>query len=185
MRKRLSAHLTLCFDKYFPWQNPHPFRRRHTAILGIGGNIGNTRRRFAKLLRHFRRQPQITVLETSPILKNPPFGYTDQKDFYNAVILIETNLSPSRLLRYALRTEHIFKRKRAFKNSPRTLDVDIIVFDKIAVHKRHLTLPHPHFRKRESVLIPLSYLKRGLYETVHIHGADTRRSAQKGTTRLR
>jgi 2-amino-4-hydroxy-6-hydroxymethyldihydropteridine diphosphokinase len=185
MRKRLNAHLTLYFNPHFPWQNPHPFRRKHTAILGIGANIGNSFKRFEKLFNYLRREKQLTILETSPILQNPPFGYLDQPDFYNAVLLIETNLSPDRLLRYVLHVEHIFKRKRAFENSPRTLDIDIIVFDRIAIHKRHLTLPHPHFRKRESVLIPLSYLKRGLYETVHIHSADTRRSAQKGTKSLR
>jgi 2-amino-4-hydroxy-6-hydroxymethyldihydropteridine diphosphokinase len=185
VKKSLSKQLTLFFSPLFPWQNQKQSTKRHTAILGIGGNVGNTPARFVKLLRFFNAHSHVDVVETSPILRNPPFGYLDQPDFYNAVIVVKTDLSPHRLLHFVLRTEKFFKRKRAFENSPRTLDIDIIFFDKMAINKRHLTLPHPGFRERESVLIPLSYLKRGLHETLHIHGADTRRGAQKGTERLR
>jgi 2-amino-4-hydroxy-6-hydroxymethyldihydropteridine diphosphokinase len=185
VKKRLSPQLTLYFDRYFPWQNPLSSHKRHTAILGIGGNIGNTRRRFEKLFRYLNAHPLVDLIESSPILQNPPFGYLEQDDFYNAVLVIKTDLSPYRLLRFVLHTEHIFKRRRAFENSPRTLDIDIIVFDKIAVNKRDLTLPHPRFRERDSVMIPLSYLKRHWHEALHIYRAYPRRGAQKGAASMR
>jgi len=162
VRKRLSKDLTLYFDKHYPYLNPKKSNKKHTVILGIGGNIPSVRRRFEKLFYYLQKNNLVDIIETSPILKNPPFGYLNQDDFFNAIITIKTNLNPDKILRFALRTEHIFKRKRAFKNSPRTLDIDILFFDKIAINKRHLVIPHPKYHQRESVLIPLSYLKRRL-----------------------
>jgi 2-amino-4-hydroxy-6-hydroxymethyldihydropteridine diphosphokinase len=100
----------------------------------------------------------VDIIQTSPILKNPPFGYTNQKDFYNAIIIIKTDLNPINLLKFVLRVEQFFKRDRHFENSPRTLDVYIIFYDKITINRKDLIIPHPHFRERESVLIPLSYI---------------------------
>ncbi len=99
---------------------------------------------------------------SSPIIKNPPFGYKDQNDFYNAVIIIKTDLNPRNLLKFALRVEQFFKRDRSFKNSPRTLDIDIIFFDKISISKKDLIIPHPNYHERESVLIPLYFINNQL-----------------------
>ena len=127
--------------------------------LGIGGNVGDTLRHFEHLFFYFQRSSLVNILETAPILKNPPFGYTDQADFYNSVILIETNLTPKALLRYILKTEKRFGRKRLFKDAPRTLDIDIIFYENIVMNSKVLKLPHPGWSKRDSVLIPLSYMK--------------------------
>lgn len=131
----------------------------HQALLGIGGNIGDVVRRFDHLFYYLKRSTLVRVLETAPILKNPPFGYVDQGDFYNSLIHIETLLSPKALLRYVLRVEKIFGRKRLFKDGPRTLDIDIIFYENRTVETKALTLPHPGWRERTSVLIPLSMMK--------------------------
>jgi 2-amino-4-hydroxy-6-hydroxymethyldihydropteridine diphosphokinase len=107
-----------------------------------------------------KRGKVLDVLCTSPILKNPPFGFENQNDFYNAVIIVKTDLNPINLLKFVLRVEQFFKRDRAFENSPRTLDIDIIFYDKISIDKRDLTIPHPEYYKRESVLIPLMLIDR-------------------------
>ncbi len=158
LKKVLNKNLTLFFDKNYPYTASKKSKKTHTATLGIGGNIANTRRRFQKLFTFLQHSPVVDIMHTSPILKNPPFGYTKQRDFYNAVMVIKTDLNPTNLLKFILRVEQFFKRDRSFKNSPRTLDIDIIFFDKIAVNKKDLTIPHPHYHARESVLIPLAYI---------------------------
>jgi 2-amino-4-hydroxy-6-hydroxymethyldihydropteridine diphosphokinase len=158
LKKILNKNLTLYFDKNYPYKTKKKSDKRHIATLGIGGNIGNTRQRFQKLFIFLQRSKAVTVIQTSPILQNPAFGYTEQKDFYNAVIVVKTDLNPIRLLKFVLRVEKFFKRVRHFENSPRTLDIDILFYDRIFIHGRDLTIPHPHYQNRESVLIPLAYI---------------------------
>ena len=129
------------------------------VLLGIGGNIGDVLRRFEHLFWCFKRSPFVSIVETSPILKNPPFGYIEQNDFYNALLLIETRLRPKALLCYILHIERLFGRKRLFKDAPRTLDIDIIFYENVSMDSETLTLPHPEWMKRSSVLIPLTYMK--------------------------
>ena len=129
--------------------------KRHSVILGVGGNVGDTVRRLEKLALYFQNDPMVSLHQTSFILKNPPFGYLEQKDFYNAVMLISTNLSPLKLLKHLLRVEHIFGRKRSFKNAPRTMDLDMIFYDDRSMKSAKLTLPHPSWFLRESVVLPL------------------------------
>ncbi|HIQ46866.1 MAG TPA: 2-amino-4-hydroxy-6-hydroxymethyldihydropteridine diphosphokinase [Sulfurovum sp.] len=131
----------------------------HRALLGIGGNIGDVIRRFEHLLYYFKRSSMLSVIETAPILKNPPFGYKEQGDFYNSLILIETMLTPRALLRYVLRVEKVFGRKRLFKDGPRTLDIDILFYENVNMETKELILPHPEWMNRNSVLIPLLHMK--------------------------
>lgn len=132
---------------------------RHKVLLGIGGNIGNVTKRFEHLYWFLKRSGFINIIQTSPILKNPPFGYMEQPFFYNALILVDTELTPTELLRFILYTEKKFGRKRSFKNAPRTLDIDMIKYDKIILNKSNLILPHPFWGVRDSVLLPLSWMK--------------------------
>nr|WP_236618711.1 2-amino-4-hydroxy-6-hydroxymethyldihydropteridine diphosphokinase [Lebetimonas sp. JH292] len=99
--------------------------------------------------------PKIDIIKTSIIYKNPPFGYLAQNDFYNTIMIIKTNFSPIELLNFLLYVEKKFGRVRTFKNAPRTLDLDIIIFNEIKINTKKLILPHPFFKKRDSVLIPL------------------------------
>jgi 2-amino-4-hydroxy-6-hydroxymethyldihydropteridine diphosphokinase len=161
---KLREDLTLYHDRYFPHINRKHSTYKHCATLGVGGNIGDVRARFKKLYFYLQQSHQIHIVATSPILQNPPFGYLNQPDFYNAIMIIQTPLSPHKLLRYLLFVERRFKRTRAFANSPRTLDIDMIFYDKMSINTRYLTIPHPHFHKRESVLIPLNFMKNQVCE---------------------
>jgi 2-amino-4-hydroxy-6-hydroxymethyldihydropteridine diphosphokinase len=129
--------------------------KKNIALIGIGCNIGNCIRRFKKLYLFFSSHPKIDIIKTSIIYKNPPFGYLAQNDFYNTIMIIKTNFSPIELLNFLLFTEKKFRRKRTFKNAPRTLDLDIIMYNEIKMNKKRLILPHPFFKERESVLVPL------------------------------
>lgn len=105
-----------------------------------------------------KNNPRISLKATSPILKNPPFGFLDQPDFYNGVIAFETNMSPRELLRYGLYLEKRMKRERTFKNAPRTLDIDIIFFNDLKIEEKDLVIPHPFWSERESVVKPMRYI---------------------------
>jgi 2-amino-4-hydroxy-6-hydroxymethyldihydropteridine diphosphokinase len=156
--RKLSSTLTLYKETGFPASYQTATHFRHRAIIGIGGNVGDVKRRFYHLLVFLKRQKNIAVLHTAPILQNPPFGYTEQEDFLNSVIEISTSMRPRELLDFLLRTEKLFGRKRSFANAPRTLDLDLIFFDRVKMNTSKLTLPHPHWSERESVVIPLQRL---------------------------
>jgi len=150
--------MTLFTSRLFP-TTFHARGLKHLVVLGIGGNIGDSVSLFERVIRYLRHSKRVNVIQTAPLLKNPPFGFVNQPDFINSVIKIETNLSAFELLKYLLWVEKRFGRKRTFKNAPRTLDLDIIFYDKLHIRTKRLTLPHPHFKSRESVMIPLRFLK--------------------------
>jgi len=155
MKKRLSPHLTLYFEGLYPKR----FKKGYpNAIIGIGGNVGDVKKRFKKVAMMLKNHPRVKLIATSAILKNPPFGYKDQPDFYNSVIAVESKLSPKELLHFLLSLERRFKRKRIFKNAPRTLDLDILFYKNIHYNTKELTIPHPKWQERESVIIPLRFL---------------------------
>lgn len=151
--------MQLFFDLKFPFYSKKT-KFKNNCIIGIGGNVGDVRKRFQKLFIYLDNHKRVHVKQTSPILKNPPFGFLDQDDFYNALMQIQTSMAPREFLKFLMHIEKKFKRKRSFKNAPRTLDLDIIFFNNIIYKHKRLTIPHPFWNERESVLIPLSYLKK-------------------------
>ncbi|HEY9128950.1 MAG TPA: 2-amino-4-hydroxy-6-hydroxymethyldihydropteridine diphosphokinase [Sulfurovum sp.] len=157
IKKRIDVQNTLIKTRTYPGR--FKGKSGYRVLLGIGGNIGDVVRRFDHLLFYLKRSSLVNVLETAPILRNPPFGYLDQEDFYNSLVRIETFLSPKALLRYVLYIEKVFGRKRLIKDGPRTLDIDIIFYDNKTIKTKDLTLPHPGWKERASVLIPLSMMK--------------------------
>lgn len=99
-------------------------------------------------------------IQRGVIVKNPPFGYLQQEDFYNTVFEIATTLRPRELLRLMWRVEHRYGRVRSFPNAPRTLDLDILFFDDTKINYPELTIPHPSWKQRVSVTIPLYSINR-------------------------
>jgi 2-amino-4-hydroxy-6-hydroxymethyldihydropteridine diphosphokinase len=160
LKRVLSDTLTLYKDTRFPYRNSgfRPFS--HRAVIGIGGNVGDVYRRFHHLLVYLERDKRVSIVRTGPILKNPPFGFTEQDDFLNSVIEVATPLGPQALLAFLLRTEKHFGRKRSFPNAPRTLDLDIIFYEQRVINRPNLVVPHPHWFERESVVIPLAHMRR-------------------------
>jgi len=160
IKREINSQHTLIKTKLYP--SSYIERGGHKVLLGIGGNVGDVLRRFNHLFWYFKRSSFINIIETAPILKNPPFGYTEQDDFYNSLMLIETKLTPKALLTYVLRVEKVFGRKRLFKDGPRTLDIDIIFYENVEMQTKTLTLPHPGWMQRTSVLTPLSRMKKAI-----------------------
>lgn len=158
LARSLSTDLTLYKGALFPYKSRRTPRLRHTVCLGVGGNVGDVRRRFVHLIVALWRRRGIHVHKSAPILKNPPFGFREQDDFYNTVIELSTPMQPRAFLRYLWRLERRFGRVRSFANAPRTLDLDILFFDHRTVNRAELQIPHPHWHERQSVVIPLAYL---------------------------
>lgn len=92
----------------------------------------------------------------------PPEGPVSQPDYYNAVAKIETQLKPDQLLTRLQMIEQAQQRKRVQRWGPRTIDLDILMFDDLQMDSKHLTLPHPGLSQREFVLYPLSNLDDSL-----------------------
>ncbi len=154
----LNQDLTLFFSPHFPIKKTKKPNFKHIAVVGIGGNIGDVKKRFESVYRYFLKDRRFYILQTSPILKNPPFGYLEQKDFLNAILVLQTSMSANELLKNLLHVEKLQKRDRSFKNAPRSLDLDIIFYDNLNLKTKNLTIPHPHWRDRVSVVLPLSFI---------------------------
>ena len=160
LKKQLSKELSAFYSKCFPRYKQPTTRHRYESVVGIGGNVGDVKRRFEHLLVFLERERRVEVVKTSLILKNPPFGFVQQDDFLNAIMVMKTSMQPKQFLAYLLRVEKRFGRKRSFANAPRTLDMDIIFFDNRVIQSKQLTVPHPHWFQRESVVIPLAGMQR-------------------------
>ena len=152
--------LTLIKTQLYPYRKSKINKIHNLALIGVGGNVGDLLRRFNHLFFAIEHQGNLKILATSFILKNPPFGFLNQPDFYNTLILLDTMLTPMQLLHRLQSIESKFRRKRLFKDAPRTLDLDIILYNNIKVRKApKLIIPHPHYTKRQSVMLPLESLK--------------------------
>ena len=172
LRRPLDERHTIFIEPNFPQRYTPRGKYRYRAVLGVGGNIGDVRRRMNHLWVYLRRLSLLEVIQSGVILRNPPFGYTQQGDFDNTVIEIATSLSPRALLRLIWRIEKRFGRRRSFANAPRTLDLDILFFEKRSIRTEELSIPHPHWRERVSVIIPLGSLAqksaRRYYENLDV-----------------
>ena len=158
MKQKLSHDLKLFYLNTFPYKNSKQSSKNNQVTIGIGGNIGDTRKIFKKLFLVLQQDNRFFIEKTTPILQNPPFGYLEQNDFFNALIVLRTDLGAFECLRAFQHYENKFKRKRSFKDAPRTLDIDIIFFNRQKINTKDLIVPHQGYKNRQSVLIPLKFL---------------------------
>ena len=155
-KRKINERLTSFYSLRFPFYAHTKGKHRYETVVGIGGNVGDVRRRFERLFVVLQKDKRVSLVKTSLILKNPPFGYKNQDDFFNSILVLKTSMQPKVFLRYLLRLEKKFGRRRSFANAPRTLDLDIIFFDNRKIDTKDLIVPHPFYTQRESVLIPLT-----------------------------
>jgi 2-amino-4-hydroxy-6-hydroxymethyldihydropteridine diphosphokinase len=123
------------------------------SFVGLGANLGD---REAALHRAIERLGEVGTIEAvSPVYETDPVGYLDQPAFLNTVVRLRTDLSPERLLAALHRIEQEAGRVRTFRNAPRTLDLDLLLYDDWIRDDPALTLPHPRLHERAFVLVPL------------------------------
>ncbi|WP_100011870.1 2-amino-4-hydroxy-6-hydroxymethyldihydropteridine diphosphokinase [Lentibacillus sediminis] len=125
------------------------------AYIALGANIEPRARHLQKALDMLRRHPHITMKKQSSIYETAPVGYTEQADFLNMAAEIDTSLSASELLDVCQQIEQELGRKRSIRYGPRTIDLDILLYNQENKKMDRLTIPHPSMHERAFVLIPL------------------------------
>ncbi|MHB1091506.1 2-amino-4-hydroxy-6-hydroxymethyldihydropteridine diphosphokinase [Thiobacillus sp.] len=126
-----------------------------TATIGLGANLNDPAAQVEYALAELDRLPATRLLARSSLYTSAPLGYVDQPDFVNAVAQVETGLAPRALLHALLDLEQRHGRERSFRNAPRTLDLDLLLYGSARFREDGLTLPHPRMQERGFVLMPL------------------------------
>ncbi len=124
------------------------------VYLGIGGNIGDRRANIERAVELLASKGALPI-KVSSIYETEPVGYMDQDWFYNIVAEIETSLEPYELLEQCNHVEAELKRERLIRWGPRTIDIDILLYDDLELSDEKLTIPHPRMQERAFVMLPL------------------------------
>ncbi len=128
---------------------------KHSVFIGLGSNLADPVAQVTHALEALDRLPQTRVVLRSSLYRSAPVGYLEQPDFINAVAQLETELTPRVLLDALLTLEQACGRTREFCNAPRTLDLDVLLYDDLQHHEQGLTIPHTEMHLRAFVLQPL------------------------------
>lgn len=126
----------------------------NVAYLGLGSNLDNPINQVKNAIVELN-QPAITVTACSSLYSSKPVGYTEQDDFVNAVVKVSTSLLAMQLLHYCQQIEQQHLRQRIIHWGPRTLDIDILLFNDDVFDSNELMIPHPQMLKRDFVITPL------------------------------
>jgi 2-amino-4-hydroxy-6-hydroxymethyldihydropteridine diphosphokinase len=123
------------------------------AYIGIGTNLGERGANLQAAVSMLREFAAVTAV--SSIYETDPVGYADQPRFWNVVVQIATSLEPAQLLEELLEIEQRMGRTRSFRNAPRVIDLDILLYGDVVLDVSGLKLPHPRMTERAFVLMPL------------------------------
>ena len=125
------------------------------AYIALGSNMGDRYEYLKKAVLLLENQEKITVVNTSSIYETDPVGFTDQDQFLNMAVQVSTSLKPLELLDECLKIEEQLGRKREIRWGPRTLDLDILLYNQEDIETEKLTIPHPRMSERAFVILPL------------------------------
>jgi 2-amino-4-hydroxy-6-hydroxymethyldihydropteridine diphosphokinase len=125
------------------------------AFVALGGNLDRPAARLLKVMGELDNLQQTRLLRASSLYRTAPVGYAGQPDFVNAVALIDTALPPHALMAELLACEAHHGRVRDQRNGPRTLDLDLLLYQDQVLEDSFVTLPHPRMHVRPFVLVPL------------------------------
>ncbi|QFT87152.1 2-amino-4-hydroxy-6-hydroxymethyldihydropteridine pyrophosphokinase [Bacillus sp. THAF10] len=125
------------------------------AYIALGSNQGDRAAYLENAIREIDQHAEISLLARSSIYETDPVGYTDQDQFLNMVIKVKTDLPAIDLLTVLQGLEQFFGRKRVIRWGPRTLDLDILLFNQENIENEELIVPHPRMWERAFVFIPL------------------------------
>jgi len=122
------------------------------AYIGLGSNLGDRKKNLADALQHLATRCHVSILTASSIVETDPVDYLDQPRFLNQVIVIETSRAPHDLLRELKQAEADLGRTKSFPKGPRTIDLDILLYDDVTLNTDDLTIPHPEIKNRKFIL---------------------------------
>lgn len=130
-----------------------------TCYIGLGGNIANAlgtpKQHIANAIVAFYASPHFANVTASSLYQSKAFGVTDQPDFFNAVVKVDTDLAPLALLDFCQGLESDAKRTRLRHWGERSLDVDVLLYGDDTINNARLTVPHEGLFARNFVLIPM------------------------------
>jgi 2-amino-4-hydroxy-6-hydroxymethyldihydropteridine diphosphokinase len=123
------------------------------VYLSLGANLGDKESNLEHALRLL--SGEVAILKKSSLYETEPVGFKDQPWFLNMVVEGDTDLSPEDLLSLTQSIEHEMKRVKTIVNGPRIIDIDILLYEDVAIETELLTIPHPRMLKRAFVMVPL------------------------------
>ncbi len=126
------------------------------AYIGLGSNQGKPVFNLKKALMSINNIDGVKVTGVSSLYLTEPVGYEDQPWFHNCVAEIETELFPVQLLEVLQGIENFMGRVRTARWGPRTIDLDILLYDRLQMNSEQLTIPHPRMKERAFVIVPLA-----------------------------
>lgn len=130
------------------------------VYLSLGSNLADRKSNLEAVRSAL--PPEVVILEASSFYETEPWGYVDQPDFLNQILLAETQLSAADLLAYVKDLEVEIGREPSFRFGPRLVDIDIIFYGDQIIQQPDLEIPHPRFRERAFVLVPLAEISPDL-----------------------
>lgn len=129
--------------------------RESIAHIGLGSNLANPEAQVLAAFDEIAATPGVRLERRSSLYRTAPVGYDNQPDFINAIARVSTTLAPQALLDALLGIERTHGRVREFLNAPRTLDLDVLLYDDLQIATDTLSVPHPRAHLRAFVLLPL------------------------------
>jgi len=130
--------------------------KRVTVFLSLGTNVGDRSFYLQEAVRLLEQQPEISITHISSIYETDPVGYLDQASFLNIVVQGETSLPPQALLQKTQDIENKLGRERLVRWGPRTIDIDILLYNNKEIVTEDLMIPHPRMQERAFVMVPLA-----------------------------
>lgn len=156
------------------------------AYVGLGANLGNPQAQVRAAMEAIAALARVRVTARSPLYVTPPWGVLEQPDFVNAVVAVRTTLSPHALLeRLGTIEREAGRRRDGPRWGPRTLDLDLLLYDQLVLDEADLHVPHARLAERAFVLLPLADIAAGAEVPGHGRVADLLRHVDtRGCRRL-
>ncbi len=133
-------------------------RSWHKVYLSIGSNIGDRKNHLDTAIETLKKSPRYQIKKISDYIETEPYGYTEQDIFLNGAVYLRTIDTPIEVLDTLHAIENSAKRERTIHWGPRTLDLDILLYDDLITDDEHLVIPHPDMHNRAFVLTPLAQI---------------------------
>lgn len=151
--------------------NSHPTQ---LAYIGLGANLGDRGQALAQAVRSVAALPGTRLEQVSSLYVSAPVD-SDGPDYLNAVAAVHTALPPLELLHALQAIELAAGRERPYRNAPRTLDLDVLLYGEQRINTPELTVPHPRIAERAFVLLPLAELAPALVSTTQLSAVANQR----------
>lgn len=139
----------------------------HKVYVAFGSNMGDKKQHIQNAIKGMKTHPHIMVQNISDFIATEPYGGVEQDEFLNGVMEIETLLTPTELLEFLHELEAAEGRERTLRWGPRTLDLDILLYDNLVYEDEQLIIPHVDMQNRDFVLIPMAQIAPNLRHPIY------------------